>query len=166
VKKKTTATTAGKSTARISAKITPKKPVRRAAPGKQPASQKKTAATAPVSNEFWTMRLYVAGQSPRSITAIANLRRICDQHVPGRYAVEIIDLLRNPELAKADQIVAIPTLIKRLPTPVGRIIGDLSATDRVVVSLEMTSRNGGRLWETCTNFAHEESPRAHPNEKT
>ena len=73
------------------------------------------------------MRLYVAGQSSRSTAAIANLRRICDQHIPGRYEVQIIDLLRNPELAKDDQIVAIPTLIKKMPVPIRRIIGDLSA---------------------------------------
>ena len=85
------------------------------------------------------MRLYVAGQSPRSISAITNLRRICEEHVPGRYELEIIDLVRNPELAKADQIVAIPTLIKKLPIPVGRIIGDLSVTERVLVSLELTN---------------------------
>ena len=83
------------------------------------------------------MRLYVAGQSSRSTAAIANLRRICDQHIPGRYEVQIIDLLRNPELAKDDQIVAIPTLIKKMPVPIRRIIGDLSQTERVVVSLEL-----------------------------
>jgi len=83
------------------------------------------------------MRLYVAGQSTRSNAAIANLRRICDEHIPGRYEVQIIDLLRHPELAKDDQIVAIPTLIKKMPVPVRRIIGDLSVTERVVVSLEL-----------------------------
>jgi circadian clock protein KaiB len=83
------------------------------------------------------MRLYVAGQSARSTAAIANLRRICDDHIPGRYEILIIDLLRNPEMAKDDQIVAIPTLVKKMPVPVRRIIGDLSATERVVVSLEL-----------------------------
>jgi len=83
------------------------------------------------------MRLYVAGQSARSTAAISNLRRICDEHIPGRYEIQIIDLLRNPELARDDQIVAIPTLIKKMPVPVRRIIGDLSATERVVVGLEL-----------------------------
>ena len=83
------------------------------------------------------MRLYVAGQSPRSNTAITNLRRICDEYLPGKYEVEVIDLLRNPELAKTDQIVAVPTLVKKLPIPVRHIIGDLSATERVLVSLEI-----------------------------
>jgi circadian clock protein KaiB len=89
--------------------------------------------------EFWTMRLYVAGQSPRSSAAITNLRRICDAHLAGRYEVEIIDLVRHPERAKADQIVAIPTLVKKLPEPVRHIIGDLSATERVLISLELAT---------------------------
>jgi circadian clock protein KaiB len=84
------------------------------------------------------MRLYVAGQSARSVAAIANLRRICDQYGLVGYTVEVIDLLRNPERAKADQVVAIPTLVRRLPEPVRRIIGDLSATEKVLVSLEIS----------------------------
>ena len=83
------------------------------------------------------MRLYVAGQSTRSVAAIANLRRICDTHMPGRCTIEVIDLMRNPELAKADQIVAIPTLVRKIPTPVRRIIGDLSATEKVLLSFEL-----------------------------
>ena len=90
-------------------------------------------------DEFWRMRLYVAGQSPRSTAAISNLRKICDAHLPGRYEVEIVDLMRHPEQAKADQIVAIPTLVKKLPEPVRHIIGDLSATDRVLISLELVT---------------------------
>ena len=89
------------------------------------------------SREFWRMRLYVAGQSPRSSAAIANLRKICDEYLPGRYDVEIVDLIRHPEQAKADQIVAIPTLVKKLPVPVRHIIGDLSATQKVLISLEL-----------------------------
>lgn len=86
------------------------------------------------------MRLYVAGQTARSITAITNLRRICDEHLAGQYKIEIIDLLQNPELARADQIVAIPTLVKKVPEPLRRIIGDLSATDRVLLNLDLLSR--------------------------
>ena len=82
------------------------------------------------------MRLYVAGRSARSIAAIDNLRRICDQYMPG-CTVEVIDLLRNPELAKLDQIVAIPTLVRRIPPPVRRIIGDLSATEKILVTFEI-----------------------------
>jgi circadian clock protein KaiB len=88
--------------------------------------------------DSWMMRLYVAGQSARSLAAIANLRKICDTHMAGRCTIEVIDLMRNPERAKADQIVAIPTLIRKLPEPVRRIIGDLSATDKVLMSLELT----------------------------
>lgn len=117
----------------------PKKAARPAVSAKRSAAKKKKSAPREADHEFWTMRLYVAGQSPKSIAAISNLRRICDQHVPGRYEVEIVDLLRNPELARADQIVAIPTLVKKLPIPVRHIIGDLSATDRVVISLELSS---------------------------
>src|ERR1700678_1910970 len=88
--------------------------------------------------ESWMMRLYVAGQSTRSVAAIANLRRICDTHMPGRCTIEVIDLMRNPELARDDQIVAIPTLVRKLPEPARRIIGDLSETDKVLMSLELT----------------------------
>jgi len=84
------------------------------------------------------MRLYVAGQSARSLAAITNLRRICDTHMPGRCTIEVIDLVRNPELAKDDQIVAIPTLVRKLPQPARRIIGDLSATEKVLVGLDLS----------------------------
>lgn len=87
--------------------------------------------------ETWNMRLYVAGQSARSMAAIANLKRICEEHLPGRHAIEVIDLVRNPELARVDQIVAIPTLVRKMPVPVRRIIGDLSATEKVIISLDL-----------------------------
>jgi circadian clock protein KaiB len=97
-------------------------------------------------DEFWRLRLYVAGQSPRSTAAIRNLRAICDAHLPGRYEVEIVDLMRHPEQARTDQIVAIPTLVKKLPVPVRHIIGDLSATERVLISLELeTGLSSGDL---------------------
>jgi circadian clock protein KaiB len=92
----------------------------------------------PRTDESWKMRLYVAGQSSKSVAAIDNLRRICETHMPGRFTIEIIDLVRNPELAKDDQIVAIPTLVRKLPEPARRIIGDLSATDKVLMSLELS----------------------------
>jgi circadian clock protein KaiB len=91
------------------------------------------------ADESWRMRLYVAGQSTRSVAAITNLRRICDTHMPGRCTIEVIDLMRNPELARDDQIVAIPTLVRKLPEPVRRIIGDLSETDKVLMSLELSA---------------------------
>jgi circadian clock protein KaiB len=94
--------------------------------------------TKPRTEDSWTMRLYVAGQSTKSVAAIDNLRRICDTHMPGRCTIEVIDLVRNPELAKDDQIVAIPTLVRKLPEPARRIIGDLPATDKVLMSLELS----------------------------
>lgn len=84
----------------------------------------------------YALRLYIAGQSPKSVTALNNLRRVCDQHLSGRYTIDVIDLMKEPQRAVADQIVAIPTLIRRLPEPVKRILGDLSNLDRVVLGLE------------------------------
>jgi circadian clock protein KaiB len=110
-----------------------KNSVRKAAAVKPPVRKK----VEPQAMESWMMRLYVAGQSTRSVAAIANLRSICETYMRGRYTIEVIDLMRNPELAKADQIVAIPTLVRKLPEPVRRIIGDLSATDKVLLSLEL-----------------------------
>ena len=87
-----------------------------------------------VATEFWTLRLYVAGQTPKSITAFANLERICREHLAGRYRIEIVDLVEQPHLARDDQILAIPTLVRRLPEPMRKIIGDLSNTERVASS--------------------------------
>jgi len=88
----------------------------------------------------WNLRLYVAGQTPKSVMALANLKRICDEHMHGKYSVEVIDLMENPQLARRDQIVAIPTLVRELPSPLKRIIGDLSNTERVLVGLDVVSR--------------------------
>lgn len=85
----------------------------------------------------WELRLYVAGQTPKSLTAFANLKKLCEQHVSGRYRIEIIDLLEHPQLAAGDQILAIPTLVRQLPAPLKKIIGDLSNTERVVVGLDL-----------------------------
>jgi circadian clock protein KaiB len=85
------------------------------------------------------LRLYVAGQTPKSLAALSNLRRICSEYVEQRYKIEVIDLLKNPALAQGDQIIAIPTLVRSLPQPLRRIIGDLSNTDRVLVGLDLRS---------------------------
>lgn len=90
--------------------------------------------------ERWTLRLYVAGQTPRSLTAFANLKKICEEHLQGRYQIEVIDLMVNPALAKDDQILALPTLVRKLPEPVKKIIGDLSNTERVLVGLDLRPR--------------------------
>jgi len=87
--------------------------------------------------ETYILRLYVAGQTKKSLAAFANLKRICEEHLAGRYRIEVIDLLENPTLAKGDQILAIPTLVRRLPPPVRKIIGDLSNTERVLVGLDL-----------------------------
>jgi len=89
------------------------------------------------SKEFWELRLYVAGQNQRSITAMANLRKLCDVHLSGRHRIEVVDLGAKPELARQDQIVAIPTLVRKLPEPIRKIIGDLSNMDRALVALEV-----------------------------
>jgi circadian clock protein KaiB len=83
------------------------------------------------------LRLYVAGQTPKSVRAVENLRRVCDEHLSGRYRVEVIDLLVNPALARGDEIIAVPTLVRKLPEPIRKIIGDLSDTDRVLVGLQV-----------------------------
>ena len=87
--------------------------------------------------EKWELRLYTAGQTPKSLAAIKNLRKVCDEHLAGRYEIEIIDLLKNPRLAKDHQIVAIPTLVRKLPVPIRKIIGDLSDTERALVGLQL-----------------------------
>jgi circadian clock protein KaiB len=88
----------------------------------------------------WELKLYVAGQTPKSLQAFANLKRICDEHLAGEYHIEVVDLLKNPQLAKGDQILALPTLVRQLPEPVRKIIGDLSNTERVLVGLDLRSR--------------------------
>jgi circadian clock protein KaiB len=88
----------------------------------------------------WNLRLYTAGQSPKSLAALANLKRVCEEHLAGRYSIEVIDLLKNPRLAKDDQIVAIPTLVRKLPEPLRRIVGDLSDTERALVGLQLKPR--------------------------
>ena len=112
-----------------------------------PAPKKTTRARPPKSARerlkpprkpaAWKLRLYVAGQTPKSIRAFANLKVLCDEHLKGRYQIEVIDLLEHPEMARGNQIVAIPTLVIKLPQPVQKIIGDLSNTDRVLVGLAL-----------------------------
>lgn len=84
------------------------------------------------------LKLYVAGQTPKSLAALSNLKKICDEHLKGKYHVEVIDLMKNPQLAQGDQILAIPTLVKKLPVPVRKIIGDLSNADRVLIGLDLS----------------------------
>jgi len=106
----------------------------RKAPAKAPAKPTRKKA------EHWALRLYVAGQTPKSVAAFANLKAICEEYLPGIYDIEVIDLLKNPQLAKGDQIVAVPTLVRRLPEPVRKIIGHLSDTQKVLVGLQLRPR--------------------------
>ena len=91
--------------------------------------------------ETYLLRLYVAGQTPKSILALRNLKQICEEYLHGRYEIEVIDLVNNPQLAQGDQILALPTLVRRLPEPIKKIIGDLSNTERVLVGLDLQVRH-------------------------
>ncbi len=97
------------------------------------------------NTERWDLRLYTAGQSPKSLAALSNLKRICDEHLAGRYSIEVVDLMKNPRLAKDDEVVAIPTLVRKLPQPLRKITGDLSDEERALVGLQLRPhRNGGQ----------------------
>ena len=100
------------------------------------SESKKRKDTKP-PEEVWDLRLYVAGHTPKSIKAFDNLKRICEEQIKGKYHIEVIDLLKNPQLARGDQIVAVPTLVRKLPEPIKKIIGDLSNTERVLVGLDV-----------------------------
>jgi circadian clock protein KaiB len=89
------------------------------------------------AQEMWNLRLYVAGKTTRAITAFENLEKICEEHLTGKYTIEVIDLLKNPQLARGDQIIAVPTLVRKLPEPVRKIIGDLSDKEKVLVGLDL-----------------------------
>ncbi len=102
-----------------------------------PKSKARTSEARPE----WDLRLYVAGQTPKCLAAFANLKNFCEEHLAGKYRIEVIDLLQCPQLARGDQILAIPTLVRKLPVPVRKIIGDLSNTERVLVGLDI--RTGG-----------------------
>ncbi len=99
--------------------------------------KRKNPAATPKEPGQWDLTLYIAGQTPKSVTALANLRRICTDHLDGRYRIRVVDLLKDPKLARTHQIVAIPTLIRGIPQPLRRIIGDLSSTERVLVGLDV-----------------------------
>lgn len=102
---------------------------------------KKATRKASEQSDRWDMRLYVAGQTARAVAALANLQKICEEHMSGQYRIEVIDLLKHPQLAKGDQILAVPTLVRKLPQPVRKIIGDLSNTEKVLVGLDLRPRN-------------------------
>lgn len=112
------------------------------AAGKKKTTRKKSAAKSSAAKiPMWNLRLYVAGNTPNSVAAFANLKEVCERHLKGKYNIEVVDLLRNPQLAKGDQIVAIPTLVRKLPPPLKQIIGDLSNRERVLVGLDLRPVN-------------------------
>jgi circadian clock protein KaiB len=102
-------------------------------------TEEASGSSEPLKDGHYNLRLYVAGQTPKSVTALANLKNICETHLAGRYRIEVIDLLEHPQLAAGDQILAVPTLVRRLPEPLKRIIGNLSDMERVLVGLDLRS---------------------------
>jgi circadian clock protein KaiB len=106
---------------------------------KRTSKRRAPRVDAPRAGVEWELRLYIAGQTAKSMAAFSNLQRICEQHLKGRYRIEVIDLLENPRLARGDQIFAVPTLVRKLPTPIKKIIGDLSNDERVLVGLDLRS---------------------------
>ena len=102
-----------------------------------PARLKAKSASRNASPPSFILKLYVAGQSPKSVTAIANIKRMCEEKLHGRYELDVIDLYQQPQLARGEQIIAVPTLIRKLPSPLRRVIGDMSNTERVLVGLDM-----------------------------
>ena len=113
----------------------------------KPANRGEKSAAQPIrpfKPPVWELRLYVAGMTPTSIRAFENLKKLCDEHLHGAYRIQVVDLLEKPMLARGDQIIAVPTLVRRLPTPVKKIIGDLSNTERVLVGLDLRPAGGWR----------------------
>ncbi len=104
------------------------------------ASARKPSSRPAKKKALWELRLYIAGKTPRAVRAFQNLQQICEEHLAGKYSIEVIDLLKEPRLARGDQIVAVPTLVRKLPEPVRKIIGDLSNTERVLVGLDLRRR--------------------------
>ena len=122
----------------ISKRTSPRKPaVEESGRGNKPKAS-------PFKRPVWELRLYVAGMTPTSIRAFENLKRLCEEHMHGAYKIQVVDLLERPTLARGDQIIAVPTLVRRLPTPVKKIIGDLSNTERVLVGLDLRPAGGWR----------------------
>ena len=108
--------------------------------GRREMAVAKSVKLSEAQDDQWVLRLYVAGQTPKSLTAFSNLKKICAEHLRNKYRIDVIDLLENPQLARGDQILAVPTLVKNLPEPMRKIIGDLSNTEKVLVGLDLRGR--------------------------
>jgi circadian clock protein KaiB len=113
---------------------------------RKPASQSEPATLSRSEDgaEVWELRLYVAGQTPKSVAAFANLRRLCEEFLPGRYAIEVVDLVKHPKLAVGEEIVALPTVVRKLPPPLRKVVGDLSNTERAIVGLQLRNASASR----------------------
>jgi len=120
------------------------KPIRSGKTAKNDSQPGNNLKAHPFKRPVWELRLYVAGMTPASIRAFENLKRLCEEHMHGAYKIQVVDLLERPMLARGDQIIAVPTLVRRLPTPVKKIIGDLSNTERVLVGLDLRPAGGWR----------------------
>ena len=120
------------------------KPIRSRKTAKDDPQPGNSLKSRPFKRPVWELRLYVAGMTPTSIRAFENLKRLCEEHMHGAYKIQVVDLLERPMLARGDQIIAVPTLVRRLPTPVKKIIGDLSNTERVLVGLDLRPAGGWR----------------------
>jgi circadian clock protein KaiB len=107
----------------------------------KPKTSRRKRQSAKAKSDKWILRLYVAGQTPNAVTAFTNLKLICEEQLKGKYHIEVIDLLKNPQLARDNQILAVPTLVRKLPLPVRNIIGDLSNTERVLVGLDLREQS-------------------------
>ena len=109
-------------------------------PRETPPTLAEVTATGTADPRKWELRLYVAGRTPKSVAALENLKRLCEEHLPGQYTIEVVDLIAHPQLAKGDEIIAIPTLIRKLPAPIRRVIGDMSNVERTLVGLQLRPR--------------------------
>jgi circadian clock protein KaiB len=105
-----------------------------------PLMGEEESANETASEHHYELRLYVAGQTPRSVEAFSNLKKLCEEHLKGRYSIEVVDLIENPKLARGDQILAIPTLVRKLPEPIRKLIGNLADTERVLIGLDLRPR--------------------------
>ena len=117
--------------------------VKRTVAAKRPKAPKRPRKGA-APKEFYDLRLYIAGQTARSVAALANLRKICKEHLEGRFRIKVIDLLKHPQLARGDQILALPTLVRKLPEPIRKLVGDLSDTERALVGLDLRPRESSK----------------------
>lgn len=142
-------------TARAPSKA-PSRPAKKAAPAARPRRTPRKA---------WRLRLYVAGMTPRALTALHNLEEICEARIPGIYSIEVIDLLEKPQLARGDQIVAVPTLVRQLPPPLKRIIGNLSSSERVLVGLDIRETAPAKAIAASSRTPRDLRPKRRPSKK-